>query len=64
MLCWRQLQCHLRRLRCRLWHRLLVAAGVAVPVHQQLQSDLIGFVLCLVELAALPASQQEMMWKM
>jgi hypothetical protein len=44
-----------------------VAAAVAVPVHQQLQSDQIGFVLltsCQVELAALTASQQEMMWKM
>jgi hypothetical protein len=45
----------------------VVVAAVAVPVHQQLQSDLIGFVLltsCQVELAALTASQQEMMWKM
>ena len=45
----------------------VVAAAVAVPVHQQLQSDQIGFVLltsCQVELAALTASQQEMMWKM
>ncbi len=45
-----------------------VAAAVAVPVHQQLQeSDQIGFVLltsCQVELAALTAFQQEMMWKM
>jgi hypothetical protein len=44
-----------------------VAAAVAVPVHrQQLQSDQIGFVLltsCQVELAALTAFQQEMMWK-
>ena len=32
----------------------VVAAAVAVPVHQQLQSDPIGFA----------ASQQEMMWKM
>ena len=40
----------------------VVAAAVAVPVHQQLQSDLIGFVLltsCQVELAALTASQQD-----
>ncbi len=45
----------------------VVAAAEAVPVHQQLQSDQIGFVLltsCQVELAALTASQQEMMWKM
>ena len=45
----------------------VVAAAVAVPVHQQLQSDQIGFVLltsCQVELAALTAFQQEMMWKM
>ena len=46
----------------------VVTAAVAVPVHQQLQSDPIGFVLltswCQVELAALTASQQEMMWKM
>jgi hypothetical protein len=45
----------------------VVAAVVAVPVHQQLQSDLIGFVLltsCQVELATLTDSQQEMMWKM
>jgi hypothetical protein len=46
----------------------VVAAAVAVSVHQQLQSDQIGFVLltswCQVELAALMASQQEMMWKM
>jgi len=45
----------------------VVAAAVAVPVHQQLQSDQIGFVLltsCQVELAALTASLQEMMWKM
>jgi len=45
----------------------VVVAAVAVPVHQQLQSDQIGFVLltsCQVELAALTASQQEMMWKM
>ena len=45
----------------------VVAAVVTVPVHQQLQSDLIGFVLltsCQVELAALTDSQQEMMWKM
>ncbi len=45
----------------------VVAAAVAVPVHQQLPSDQIGFVLltsCQVELAALTASQQEMMWKM
>jgi urea transporter len=45
----------------------VVAAAVAVPVHQQLQSDRIGFVLltsCQVELAALTAFQQEMMWKM
>ena len=44
----------------------VVAAAVAVPVHQQLQSDQIGFVLltsCQVELAALTAFQQEMMWK-
>ena len=44
-----------------------VAVAVAVPVHrQQLQSDQIGFVLltsCQVELAALTAFQQEMMWK-
>jgi hypothetical protein len=44
-----------------------VAAAVAVPVHrQQLQSDQIGFVLltsCQVELVALTAFQQEMMWK-
>jgi hypothetical protein len=45
----------------------VVAAAVAVPVHQQLQSDQIGFVLltsCQVELAALTAFQREMMWKM
>ena len=46
----------------------VVAAAVAVSVHQQLQSDQIGFVLltsCQVELAALTAFQQEMMcWKM
>ena len=46
----------------------VVANAVAVPVHQQLQSDQIGFVLwtswCQVELAALRASQQELMWKM
>ena len=46
----------------------VVAAAEAVPVHQQLQSDQIGlFVLltsCQVDLAALTASQQEMMWKM
>ena len=46
----------------------VVAAAEAVPVHQQLQSDQIGlFILltsCQVELAALTASQQEMMWKM
>jgi hypothetical protein len=45
----------------------VVAAAVAVPVHQQLQSDQIGFVLltsCQVELAALTAFQQEMMWRM
>ena len=45
----------------------VAAAALAVPVHQQLQSDQIGFVLltsCQVELAALTASQQEMMWKM
>ena len=46
----------------------VVVAAVAVPVHQQLQSDQIGFVLltswCQVELAALTSSQQEMMWKM
>jgi hypothetical protein len=46
----------------------VVVAAVAVPVHQQLQSDQIGFVLltsCQVELAALTAFQQEMMcWKM
>ena len=45
----------------------VVAAAVAVPVHQKLQSNLIGFVLltsCQVELAALTASQQEIMWKM
>jgi hypothetical protein len=44
----------------------VVAAAVAVLVHQQLQSDQIGFVLltsCQVELAALTAFQQEMMWK-
>jgi hypothetical protein len=38
----------------------VVAAVVAVSVHQQLQSDQIGFVLltsCQVELAALMASQ-------
>ena len=38
----------------------VVAAAVAVSVHQQLQSDQIGFVLltsCQVELAALMASQ-------
>ncbi len=43
------------------------AAVVAAPVHQQLQSDQIGFVLltsCQVELAVLTASQQEMIWKM
>ncbi len=47
---------------------VVAAAAEAVPVHQQLQSDQIGlFVLltsCQVELAALMASQQEMMWKM
>jgi hypothetical protein len=46
----------------------VVTAAVAVLVHQQLQSDPIGFVLltswCQVELAALTASQQDMMWKM
>jgi hypothetical protein len=45
----------------------VVPAAVAVPVHQHLQSDQIGLVLltsCQVELAALTASQQEMMWKM
>ncbi len=45
----------------------VVPAAVAVPVHQHLQSDQIGFVLltsCQVKLAALTASQQEMMWKM
>jgi hypothetical protein len=45
----------------------VVAAAVAVPVHQQLQSDQNGFILLTswqVELAALTASQQEMMWKM
>jgi hypothetical protein len=45
----------------------VVVAAVDVPVHQQLQSDQIGFVLltsCQVELAALTAFQQEMMWKM
>ncbi len=45
----------------------VVAAAVAVPLHQQLQSDQIGFILltsCQVELAALTAFQQEMMWKM
>ena len=45
----------------------VMAAAVAVRVHQQLQSDQIGFVLltsCQVELAALTAFQQEMMWKM
>ncbi len=45
----------------------VVVAAVAVPVHQQLQSDQIGFILltsCQVELAGLTASQQEMMWKM
>jgi len=46
---------------------VVAAAVVAFPVHQQLQSDLIGFILltsCQVELVALTASQQEMMWKM
>ena len=45
----------------------VVAAAVAVPMHQQLQSDQIEVVLltsCKVELTALTASQQEMMWKM
>jgi hypothetical protein len=46
----------------------VVAAAEAVPVHQQLQSDQIGLfdllTSCQVELAALMASQQEMMWKM
>jgi hypothetical protein len=43
----------------------VVAAAVAVLVHQQLQSDQIGFVLltsCQVELM-LVTSQQGMMWK-
>jgi len=46
----------------------VLAAAEAVPVHQHLQSDQIRlFVLltsCQVELAALTASQHEMMWKM
>ena len=46
----------------------VVAAAVAVSVHQQLQSDQIGFILltswCQEELSALMASQQKMMWKM
>jgi hypothetical protein len=65
---WQQLQLSVSIALSAVAAFAVVAAAEAVPVHQQLQSDQIGlFVLltsCQVELAALTASQQEMMWKM